>query len=69
MEYIDTKLKYTSENELILQVDANTWDPKIREIETKSHFVYFRKNEDWKRVKSSSNEALEIHMKYIAEMI
>ena len=69
MKYIDTKLKYISENELMLQVDANTWDPKIREIETKSHLVYFRKNEDWKRVKSSSDEAYKIFMKYVAEMI
>ena len=67
--YITTNLKYVSKNNLMFKMDNNKWDPEIREIETKSHFVYFRKNDDWKRVKSSSTEALEMRMKYVAELI
>ena len=69
MKYIDTKLKYVSENELMLQVDANTWYPKMRKIKTKSHFVYFEKYKDWKQIKNNSNRAGKMYLKHIAEMI
>lgn len=69
VDYIDTYLNYVSGNELMLQVKINTWDPRIRKIVTKFHFVYFEKNKDWRQIKNKSDEAEKMYLKYIMEMI
>ena len=69
VDYIVTHLKYVSGNELMFQIDIDTWNPKIRKIETKLHSVYFEKNEDWMQIKNNSDVAKKIYLKHIAEMI